>query len=95
MKKNRSKLTPMLFCLAAVMSNLMFVDFVFAEQVALPSEIVFIPKTPGVNGVKLETTIYRPEGKGPFPLVVINHGKILEMPTNKSAIALVGPPDIF
>lgn len=24
---------------------------------------------------KLETTIYKPEGSGPFPLVVINHGK--------------------
>jgi dienelactone hydrolase len=24
---------------------------------------------------KLETTVYKPEGNGPFPLVVINHGK--------------------
>ncbi len=24
---------------------------------------------------KLETTVYKPEGSGPFPLVIINHGK--------------------
>ncbi len=27
-------------------------------------------------GVTLETTVYRPEGPGPFPMVVFNHGKI-------------------
>ncbi len=25
--------------------------------------------------IELETTIFKPDGDGPFPLVVINHGK--------------------
>lgn len=29
----------------------------------------------GASGVALEATIYKPDGKGPFPLVVMNHGK--------------------
>ena len=29
----------------------------------------------GSYGIELETTVYRPPGEGPFPLVVINHGK--------------------
>lgn len=29
----------------------------------------------GLFGTELETTVYRPPGEGPFPLVVINHGK--------------------
>ncbi len=29
----------------------------------------------GLSGAELETTLFRPDGDGPFPLVVINHGK--------------------
>ena len=32
-------------------------------------------RRPGLFGIALETTIYKPDGDGPFPLVVINHGK--------------------
>ncbi len=46
-----------------------------AQQIPLPSEVVFIPKKILLGTLKLETTIYKPEGKGPFPLVIINHGK--------------------
>lgn len=47
-----------------------------AEQLAasLREEVIFIPK-PGPFGVLLETTLFRPPGDGPFPLVIINHGK--------------------
>lgn len=31
-------------------------------------------------GVELETTIFKPDGAGPFPLAVINHGKSLGNP---------------
>ncbi|WP_296650565.1 CocE/NonD family hydrolase [Paraburkholderia sp.] len=34
--------------------------------------------------ITLETTIYRPEGPGPFPMVVFNHGKILGDPRNQA-----------
>lgn len=61
------------FCLA----TLSFFSFtvVHAQQIRLPSEVVFIPKKILLGTLKLETTIYKPEGQGPFPLVVINHGK--------------------
>lgn len=52
-----------------------------AETLAanLREEVIYIDK-PGRAGVKLETTLFRPPGNGPFPLVVINHGKSLGDP---------------
>ena len=38
-------------------------------------QVVMVPKTGTLFTVELETTIFRPPGDGPFPLVVINHGK--------------------
>jgi len=40
----------------------------------LREEVVMV-KEPGVFGAELETTLYRPPGDGPFPLIVVNHGK--------------------
>jgi dienelactone hydrolase len=40
----------------------------------LREEIVMVKK-PGVFGAELETTLFRPGGEGPFPLVIVNHGK--------------------
>jgi dienelactone hydrolase len=52
-----------------------------AEALApsLREEVIYIDK-PGRGGVKLETTLFRPPGDGPFPLVIINHGKSLGDP---------------
>ncbi len=44
---------------------------------ALNEQIVFIRHS---MGVQLETTIFKPDGEGPFPLAVINHGKSLGNP---------------
>jgi len=41
----------------------------------LNETIVTIPKKGFLFTAQLETTIYKPEGDGPFPIVVINHGK--------------------
>jgi len=41
----------------------------------LPEEVVFVPKKLLIGSVTLETTIFKPDGEGPFPLVLINHGK--------------------
>jgi dienelactone hydrolase len=41
---------------------------------SLREQVIAIDK-PGRGGVKLETTLYLPPGDGPFPLVIINHGK--------------------
>jgi len=51
---------------------------VLAAEDLLPSmrEEVLMLRKPGLlGGVDLETTLFRPPGDGPFPLVVINHGK--------------------
>ena len=42
--------------------------------VALREEIVRVPK-PNAPGVALQVTYFRPPGAGPFPWVILNHGK--------------------
>ena len=42
---------------------------------ALNEQIVFVKNGSGVFSTELETTISKPAGDGPFPLIVINHGK--------------------
>ncbi|BCL74397.1 hypothetical protein JHS3_01330 [Jeongeupia sp. HS-3] len=41
----------------------------------LNEQVLMLPAKPGIFGFDLETTLYKPDGPGPFPLVVINHGK--------------------
>ena len=41
----------------------------------LNEQVIRIP-VDGQANVSLETTIYRPDGPGPFPMIVFNHGKI-------------------
>lgn len=41
----------------------------------LPESVVMIPKGTGLLSTQLETTIFLPQGTGPFPIVIINHGK--------------------
>lgn len=41
----------------------------------LNEQIIRIPAD-ATGSVTLETTIYRPDGPGPFPMIVFNHGKI-------------------
>jgi dienelactone hydrolase len=41
---------------------------------SLREEIVFIPLPPETRWPALIATTYRPKGKGPFPLIVLNHG---------------------
>lgn len=59
-----------LICLSSVQLKI-----AIAEQIPIPSEVIFIPKKILLGTLYLETTIYKPPGEGPFPLVVINHGK--------------------
>jgi dienelactone hydrolase len=44
---------------------------------ALNESVISIEKKTVLGSIELETTIYKPDGPGPFPLVVINHGKSL------------------
>jgi dienelactone hydrolase len=43
-------------------------------------EVVMIPEGSGLFGVKLETTIFKPPGNGPFPILIMNHGKSAGIP---------------
>ncbi len=43
----------------------------------LREQVVMTPKKGTLFKLDLETTIYKPAGDGPFPVVVINHGKSL------------------
>jgi dienelactone hydrolase len=41
----------------------------------LNETVVMIPKKAFLFTAQLETTLYKPDGDGPFPIVIINHGK--------------------
>ncbi|MBB6592265.1 dienelactone hydrolase family protein [Ralstonia solanacearum] len=41
----------------------------------MTEQVVDVPKSAGIFTVRLETTIFKPAGDGPFPLIVLNHGK--------------------
>jgi dienelactone hydrolase len=47
---------------------------------SLDEKVVMIPAISGSESVQLETTIFKPPGEGPFPLVVMNHGKAVGNP---------------
>ena len=57
-----------------VYANAPVLDAPFNEQ------IIMVPATSGDESVQLETTIFRPPGAGPFPLLIMNHGKALGDP---------------
>src|SRR3982074_3439679 len=41
----------------------------------LDEQVVMVPANLSGSSVELETTVFKPPGPGPFPLVVMNHGK--------------------
>lgn len=47
----------------------------FAQSDELNEQVIRIPKPGLLGGVSLEATLFVPAGPGPFPLVIINHGK--------------------
>ncbi|HKA42079.1 MAG TPA: hypothetical protein VKF40_08825 [Burkholderiales bacterium] len=52
----------------------------------LNEQVVMLP-VKGSYSTELETTIFRPNGEGPFPLVVINHGKASGNPSGNRTAA--------
>jgi dienelactone hydrolase len=46
----------------------------------LNEQVLMIPAGFGANRIELETTVFKPEGAGPFPLLIMNHGKDLGDP---------------
>lgn len=51
---------------------------------AMNEQVVMVPATFGGSTAELETTIFKPPGEGPFPLVIMNHGKALGNPRNQN-----------
>jgi dienelactone hydrolase len=51
-----------------------------ATPADMNEQVVMVKVHRGLSAVELETTLFRPAGEGPFPLVVINHGKQLGDP---------------
>lgn len=51
---------------------------------SLNEQIIMVPVQSGYENVQLETTVFMPSGPGPFPLVVMNHGKALGNPQSQS-----------
>ena len=43
-------------------------------QSTFSEEVAFISKTGFLSDLKIQTTIFKPSGPGPFPLAIINHG---------------------
>lgn len=59
---------------------------VHAQQTdaSIGETVLNVPKKGAIFTTELETTVFKPEGQGPFPLVVINHGKALGDPRFQS-----------
>jgi dienelactone hydrolase len=47
---------------------------------SLNEQVIMVPAGSGAQSVQLETTLFKPPGDGPFPIVVMNHGKALGSP---------------
>lgn len=47
---------------------------------SLNEQVVMVPAVSGGQRVQLETTIFKPPGEGPFPVLIMNHGKALGSP---------------
>jgi len=73
MRVLRLLLAPLTLCLVA--SGCSTAGHLSARDNKLDEKIVMLPIQVDGQRVELETTIYKPPGKGPFPLLLLNHGK--------------------
>lgn len=63
---------------AWVLVGLLVMSFTVPAQTLsdiMREQVVMVKKGEGISSAELETTLYRPPGPGPFPVIVINHGK--------------------
>lgn len=67
----RNGLAVLLLCLAAPCAAIGHVNEL---DMALREEVLRIPLPPEARWPALVATSYRPQGDGPFPLVILNHG---------------------
>ena len=48
-----------------------------ALDASLNETVQMVPKKAGLFTIELETTLYKPDGDGPFPIAIINHGRVI------------------
>jgi dienelactone hydrolase len=58
-------------------------DDTYLPSASLNQQIIRVP-VDAAGTVTLETTIYKPDGPGPFPMIVFNHGKMPGDPRQQS-----------
>lgn len=68
-----------LFLLALAPSTLLAQDGAQLDE-RFGEQIISIPESGRFMSLNLEATLFKPQGNGPFPLVIINHGKALGDP---------------
>lgn len=56
---------------------------------SLKEEVIQLSVKTAQGPVTLETTVFKPEGQGPFPLLIMNHGKELGEPAQQSRARFV------
>jgi dienelactone hydrolase len=66
-------------CLLTALLCVLLIPSLATEQLVfldagLNEHIIMVPAGPGGRAL-LETTVFQPDGPGPFPLLIINHGK--------------------
>ncbi|WP_028450123.1 alpha/beta hydrolase family protein [Chitinibacter tainanensis] len=69
---------PLFFIWLVLISSVAFAgDDEAPLRTELNEQVLMLPIKIGSQMIELETTLYKPNGPGPFPLLVINHGKDL------------------
>lgn len=76
------KLVPALVLLCTALAPSMSIQQELPLDHRLNEHIVLIPAGTKQQAM-LETTVFKPNGPGPFPLVIMNHGKELGLPSDQ------------